>query len=121
MSLIYFLRRFCDGINNIERVMRLINSYTTDMSGYSTKPNYGVEKKNVSQNIYLNKNYLLIKTQERNCYSRYTNISRKGLEKRVINKIVKEVNGERENKMKESLSRKGKRSRRWGKRHHQNV
>ncbi|MCL5018822.1 MAG: hypothetical protein M1416_03615 [Candidatus Pacearchaeota archaeon] len=125
MSLMYFLLKYFDRGYDMVRIIRiydyLMNNNQLNISGYSAKPNYGIEKKNISQNFYLNKNYLLMKNQERKCHSRFTEISRKGLEKRIMHKAMKEVHAERENKMKKSLSRKGKRSRRWEKRHHQNV
>lgn len=111
-------------MKEIERIMRIMNSYTINIPGYSAKQNYGAEKKNVSQNIYLNKNYLLMKNQERNCYSRYTNISGKGLEKRIMNKVHKrimnDIKTKKEKNIEKAFARKCK-SRRWMKRHHQNI
>jgi len=126
MNVPFLLFNFLLGSNSMRDLYifeRIYNAdYNIDISGYSLPSSKrGIQKKNVSQNLYLNRDYLLRKNQERKCYNRYTNISRKGLEKRIMHKIVKEVNAERENRIKDSLSKKGKRSGRWKKRHHQNV
>ena len=123
--LLYFLLG-SSSMRDLYILERIYNAdYNIDIPGYSLPSSKrGFQKKNVSQNFYLNRDYLLRKNQERKCYSRFTEISGKGLEKRIMNRvrknITKDINSKNEKGIEKSFARKDK-SRRWKKRHHQNV
>ncbi|MDD5012542.1 MAG: hypothetical protein PHQ66_02775 [Candidatus Nanoarchaeia archaeon] len=120
MSFFGCLLKYFDSRYDMGRMMRIydyiMNNNQINISGYSSGK-AGFQKKNVSQNLYLNRDYLLMRNQERKCNSRCTAIPKNRLENRIMKNIVKEINAERKQKIKESFSRKIK-SRRWAKRHH---
>jgi len=121
MGMLLYLLTCYGSMREIERIMKILNTpienYRMNLQG---NPQIGMENKNISQNLYLNKNYLLRRPQERHCYNRCTQICEKGLEQRIVNKGIKEREKEREGEIKKSFSRKLK-SNRWKKRHHQKI